>query len=61
MMPRGRRPAAFRQSDLVRALKAAVSAGLKVAEAMVTRDGDIRLVFADGAAVPVSGKTNDWD
>jgi hypothetical protein len=54
-----RRPASFRQADLTRALKAAAQAGLRVAEALITRDGSIRLVFAISDPVPVSGNPLD--
>ena len=60
-----RRPAVarFTQRDLTRALKAAVQAGLQVAEALVTRDGDIKLLFSAGAAVSKSEPEkalNEW-
>ena len=54
---RPRPPSRFTQRDLVRALKGALAAGLVVAEAMVTRDGDIRLVFGE----PVSHSRNPLD
>ena len=42
-----RRPATFRQADLARALKAALQAGMRVAEALITQDGSIKLVFVN--------------
>jgi hypothetical protein len=55
-----RRPATFRKADLERAIKAAIEAGLRVAEAVITRDGAIKLVFVTPATVAPSA-TNDWD
>ena len=57
---RAGRAARFTQRDIVRAIKGAVAAGMRVAEAMVTRDGDIRLVFVTAEGVAPSPK-NDWD
>lgn len=42
----GRRPAAFRQADLARALKAAVAAGLDVTACRIAPGGVIDLQFA---------------
>lgn len=39
-----RRPATFRQADIVRAVKAARAAGLDVAGVSVTADGTIQVV-----------------
>jgi hypothetical protein len=58
--PRARRAAPFTQRDLVRALKAALAAGLQVAEVLVARDGDIRLIFSSPGAVAQSDR-NEWD
>jgi hypothetical protein len=49
-----RRPPTLRQADLLRALKAALQAGMKVAEALIARDGSIRLVFDTGQGVASS-------
>ena len=49
-----RHPSGFTQRDVTRALKGAVQAGLHVVEALVTRDGDIRLIFGAPQAVPSS-------
>jgi hypothetical protein len=54
------RAARFTQADIGRAIKGAVAAGMRVAEAMVTRDGDIRLIFSIPGDVAQSGR-NDWD
>ena len=57
-----RRPATFRQADLTRAIKAALAAGLQIASAAITRDGDIRLSFAvAGVASSEPNEPNDWD
>jgi len=56
-----RRPVAFKQADIVRALKGAIAAGMKVAECFIARDGSIRLVFATAEGVPSSPPKNDWD
>jgi hypothetical protein len=54
-----RRPSAFRQNDLTRAVKAVVAAGLRVAGVKVSAQGDIEVVTGTGQA---SGKSeNDWD
>lgn len=55
-MSRG--PATFRQSDVTRALKAAVAAGMKVARAEVDH-GKIVLLFGDGKAQ--TKPENEWD
>ena len=43
---------AFRQSDLTRAIVAATKAGQKVREAIISPDGQIRLVLGDDASPP---------
>lgn len=43
------RRASFKQSDLTRAAKGAVAAGLKVGSAVIGPDGTIKLIFGDGA------------
>jgi hypothetical protein len=57
--PRSSRAARFTQPDIARALKGALAAGMRVAEALVTRDGDIRLVFVTADGAPSS--RNEWD
>jgi hypothetical protein len=59
--PRASRAARFTQADVARAIKGALAAGMRVAEAMVTRDGDIRLVFvtAEGVAASLPGNALD--
>jgi hypothetical protein len=57
-----RRPSAFRQSDLTRAVKAVIAAGLHVAGVKVSAHGDIE-VLTDDAKVqdpPTQGE-NEWD
>jgi len=51
-----RRPCAFRQSDLAKAIKAAIAAGLHVAGVKVNARGDIEVVTT--RAVNRQGATN---
>ena len=58
-----RRPSAFRQSDLTRAVKAVIAAGLRVAGVKVSAQGDIEVVTGDERvqdySTPPGG--NEWD
>jgi hypothetical protein len=58
-----RRPSAFRQSDLTRAVKAVVAAGLHVVGVKVSAQGDIEVVTGDGRAQDsvAQGGMNEWD
>ena len=47
-----RRPFRFTQGDVTRAMKGAEKAGRYVAEAFITRDGDIRLILGTPQTVP---------
>jgi hypothetical protein len=55
----GHGPATFKETDLVRALRAAEKAGRDVARAEVARDGRIVLVFKNGEEKLV--ERNEWD
>ena len=56
-----RRQAAFRQSDVTKALKAVIAAGLRVAGVKVSAQGDIEVVTgADQAQDSLRGE-NEWD
>lgn len=55
------KPAAFKQADVPRALKAGMAAGVPVVAYELTVDGTLR-VFAEGAIpVPQPDKANSWD
>jgi hypothetical protein len=57
-----RRPPAFRQSDLTRAVKAVIAAGLHVAGVKVTAQGDIEVVTGEDRAQDSSSREgNEWD
>lgn len=56
----GRAPATFKQADLVRAVKAARTCGLKVLRTEITRDGTIVLFHNDDEKVGID-PTNAFD
>jgi hypothetical protein len=57
-----RRPSAFRQSDLTRAIKAVIATGLYVAGVKVSAQGDIEVVTSDERAQHSgSREVNEWD
>jgi hypothetical protein len=57
-----RRPSAFRQSDLTKAVKAVIAAGLHVAGVKVSAQGDIEVVTGgDRAEDPPTQEGNEWD
>ena len=50
----------FKQSDVTKAVKAVVAAGVEVARVEVDKDG--RIVVVAGKAVPDAGRGgNEWD
>jgi len=55
----GRAPAAFRQSDLTRALKAAKAAGERPRRVRIAPTGEIEMDFEEGAQV--RPRSNDFD
>jgi hypothetical protein len=57
-----RRPSVFRQSDLTRAVKAVIAAGLHVAGVKVSVQGDIEVVTGEEKTQdsPTQGE-NEWD
>jgi hypothetical protein len=57
-----RRPSAFRQRDLTRAVKAVIAAGLHVAGVKVSAQGDIEVVTGDERAHDSPApEGNEWD
>lgn len=58
--PRMTQRARFRQADLVRALKAAVAAGVKPAQVVIEPTGELRLTFDNAASMP-AGPENPLD
>jgi hypothetical protein len=57
-----RRQAAFRQSDVTKAVKAVIASGLRVAGVKVSAQGDIEVVAGDERvhdSPPQGG--NEWD
>jgi hypothetical protein len=57
-----RAPAIFRQSDLTRAVKAVIAAGLLVAGVKVSAQGDIEVVTGEDRAQDSSSREgNEWD
>jgi len=56
-----RRPSAFRQSDLTRAVKAVIAAGLHVAGVKVSAHGDIEVLTDDAMQDPPTQGENEWD
>jgi len=53
-----RRPSAFRQSDLAKAIKALVAAGLRVVGVRVNAEG---FEVVTGAPQTADKRENDWD
>ena len=52
------RRSGIRQSDIARAIRGAMQAGMDVREVVATRDG-IRIISASGA--PSASSSNSWD
>jgi hypothetical protein len=58
-----RRPSAFRQRDLSRAIKAVIAAGLHVAGVKVSAGGDIQVVTGESAvqdSAPQDNEVETW-
>ena len=53
------RPAAFRQADVARALRAARAAGVQIARVEIDRDGKIVVVVGEPARDDKN--RNEWD
>jgi hypothetical protein len=57
----GHGPSTFKESDLVRALRAAQKAGRKVTRVELEKDGKVALVFKTGTEDAHSSEVNEWD
>ena len=55
-----RRPSTFRQADVERAVKAALSAGLVVGTVEVTQSGTIRVITSGGVEPPPKSPFDEW-
>ena len=55
-----RRPAAFRQIDVTRALRAARAAGLEVGEFTIDADGRINIKSAAAPSAPALTPLQEW-
>jgi hypothetical protein len=56
----GRRPCTFKQSDVTKAVRAVVAAGVEVARVEVDKDG--RIVVVAGKPAPDEGRRDsEWD
>jgi hypothetical protein len=55
-----RRQAAFRQSDVTKAVRAVIAAGLRVIRVKIGADGRIEVMTSDGQDLAKNEK-NDWD
>lgn len=53
------RKAILKQAEITRAIKAAIAAGLTIAECVATRDG-VRIITPEGTRGKV-GDANPWD
>jgi hypothetical protein len=54
-----RRPSAFRQGDLTKAVRAVVAAGLRVAGVRIDPQGAIEITTNEETSAPSGG--NEWD
>ena len=55
-----RRPSTFRQTDVVRAVKAAQAAGLTIGKVEVAPDGTIRVIIADAVESVPATPFDQW-
>jgi hypothetical protein len=56
-----RRPAAFRQSDLTKALKAARAAGVEIERVEIGADGRMVVVLRKEGCAQEREQRNEWD
>jgi hypothetical protein len=56
-----RAPSTFRQQDVVRALKAATTAGVPIARIEIDKTGKITIVIGEPATAADMERRNEWD
>jgi hypothetical protein len=56
-----RAPAAFKQRDVTRAVKAVAAAGVDIARVEVDRAGTIRIIAQGSEPAGECRETNEWD
>jgi hypothetical protein len=56
-----RRPSAFKQRDLTRAVKAVTAAGVDVGRVEIDKEGTIRIIAAGSEPAGECREANEWD
>jgi predicted type IV restriction endonuclease len=56
-----RRPCTFKQSDVTKAVKAVVAAGVQVAQVIVDKDGRIVVIVCEPGKAEADTGANEWD
>jgi hypothetical protein len=56
-----RRPSIFKKTDVTRAAKAILAAGIDIARVEISRDGVIVVVPGKPSEAATTAQTNEWD